>query len=363
MTSSRVIRPPGPVPRTSVSGTPYSAAICRATGEARTSGGAAAACGGAVGAAGDGCSTALATTPRTSPTWTTSPAWCRIFCRTPVESAVTSRFTFSVSSSTTGSPATTVSPGLLSHRPTVASTIDSPRGGTRISLSMANLKRGRLRMRRCRWLECGLDERLLFGPIEVVGTDGRAGARRAPDIRQGGARADQGAQVGLDEGPCAHIPRLFLNPDDLPERRVRGQQLGEFGGREWIELFKPHDGGLGVLCAPGTRGEINIDVSGAQDQAANPIGACSGFAVIDHRLEGAAGELGEVRGRERMAEQALWRKDHQRARLPREERGLPSEQMEVLRGGGAVRDAHVSARRELQESLDARARVLRSLTF
>ena len=52
----------------------------------------------------------------TSPTLTSSPSWRAIFASTPACSAPTSRSIFSVSSSTTGSPAATASPSCLSHR-------------------------------------------------------------------------------------------------------------------------------------------------------------------------------------------------------------------------------------------------------
>src|SRR5262245_59310146 len=49
---------------------------------------------------------------------------------TPGRSALTSRSIFSVSSSTSGSPAATRSPAFLSHFTTRASTTDSPSSGT-----------------------------------------------------------------------------------------------------------------------------------------------------------------------------------------------------------------------------------------
>src|SRR5947209_13705985 len=74
--------------------------------------------------------------PSTSPTVTTSPACLRIFCSTPLCSALTSTLTLSVSNSTSASPCFTSSPSLLSHVAITASTIDSPNDGTRISTAI-----------------------------------------------------------------------------------------------------------------------------------------------------------------------------------------------------------------------------------
>src|SRR5205085_6435882 len=71
--------------------------------------------------------------PSTAPTGTLLPSAARISPITPAAGAGTSSVTLSVSSSTTGSSRATASPGCFSHRATVASAIDSPRVGTRIS--------------------------------------------------------------------------------------------------------------------------------------------------------------------------------------------------------------------------------------
>ncbi len=90
-------------------------------------------------AAGAGLAAAVAFSSRTAITAfgiTVSPsptAWPVI---TPADGAGTSSVTLSVSSSATASSAATLSPTFLSHRETVASATDSPRGGTMISMAM-----------------------------------------------------------------------------------------------------------------------------------------------------------------------------------------------------------------------------------
>ncbi len=75
--------------------------------------------------------------PRSAPIATVWPVGAAISLSTPALGALTSSVTLSVSSSTSGSSARTGSPAFLNHLPTVASLIDSPRAGTRISIAIA----------------------------------------------------------------------------------------------------------------------------------------------------------------------------------------------------------------------------------
>ena len=73
------------------------------------------------------------TIPNKAPTFTVSPSFVLIFVSTPFTGEGTSRLTLSVSSSTIGSSAFTLSPDFFSHLETVASVILSPKTGTNIS--------------------------------------------------------------------------------------------------------------------------------------------------------------------------------------------------------------------------------------
>ena len=70
----------------------------------------------------------------------------------------------------------------------------------------------------------------------------------------------------------------------------------------------------------------------------------------------ALGQILQLRGGGRQAQQALRRHHHERALLLHER--LAPEQVEVLGWGGAVGHANVALRGELEEALDAAARVL-----
>ena len=72
--------------------------------------------------------------PSSAPILTVAPVSTAISASTPAAGALTSSVTFSVSSSTSGSSCLTASPFCLNHLPTVASEMDSPRVGTRISV-------------------------------------------------------------------------------------------------------------------------------------------------------------------------------------------------------------------------------------
>src|ERR1700676_4535729 len=112
-----------------------------------------------------------------------------------------STLTFSVSSWTSGSPASTGSPSRFSQAPTVASTIDSPRTGTRTSAGMG-------------WHpfeDLGNNAALLIG-VDFRPALGRTGAVGAPDVAQR-PPIQQFCQPRRDECPGAHIARLFLQPD------------------------------------------------------------------------------------------------------------------------------------------------------
>ena len=75
--------------------------------------------------------------PSTAPGVTVAPVSTPMAERTPEVGALTSSVTLSVSSSTKGSSAFTVSPGFLNHFATVASLTDSPSVGTLMSVPPA----------------------------------------------------------------------------------------------------------------------------------------------------------------------------------------------------------------------------------
>ena len=96
--------------------------------------------------------------------------------------------------------------------------------------------------------------------------------------------------------------------------------------------------------------QVVVDLAAAQDEPGHLLGIDAGLG--QHRLETAFGELLEPARRLGQTQQALGRHDHERPLLgdPR----LAAQQMEVLGGRGAVGDADVAFRGQLQEALETR---------
>ena len=156
MASSLVKRPAFPVPEISAGFSPCSSTTRRTAGDrsevsgaptgaatgagVETSGAGAAASGlGVAGEAGAGVAAApepSPSVPRSAPTSTVSPSFTITSDKTPADCAGTSMVTLSVSNSQSGSSTATVSPGFLYHCAMVASVMDSPNSGTRISLDI-----------------------------------------------------------------------------------------------------------------------------------------------------------------------------------------------------------------------------------
>src|SRR5579885_2551405 len=168
--------------------------------------------------------------PSTSPTATTSPACFIIFCSTPSCSAKTSRLILSVSSSTRASPWDTTSPSCFSQFPTTASTIDSPRAGTRISTAMfpaSNFCNRRTQR--------ALDQALLLG-LEKIGKAGRRtrGFRTRNDLEIN-PWLKQRFETRIHILPRPHILRLLLHPYHLFHLRIPGQHALDGRCREGVE--------------------------------------------------------------------------------------------------------------------------------
>ncbi len=220
-TSSRVIRPPGPVPTRSSGFSPCSATRRRTTGESRrvsparaaasTAGAAAAGAGagagaagaGAVGAgagsgagigaagagsgsgvgigaagagsgagagagsaaaAGAGAAPASPTTAMTAPTGTVSPSCTRISVSVPATGEGTSVSTLSVDTSNSGSSAATASPIFLNQRVIVPSVTVSPSWG-RVTSAIVVVPSGVRRVYERAWERGRTDQALRLRPV------------------------------------------------------------------------------------------------------------------------------------------------------------------------------------------------------
>src|SRR5947209_1162051 len=120
----------------------------------------------------------------------------------------------------------------------------------------------------------------------------------------------------------------------------------------------------------GARGEeLVVDLAAAEEDAPHPavldrdpgLGRAAERDVVDHGPEPALRQLLERRDAQLMAEEAL--RGHQHERLPEAPVHLAAEDVEVLRRRGQVADLHVVLGAELEEALEARARVLGALAL
>src|SRR5215211_7501909 len=173
--------------------------------------------------------------PNTSPTLTSAPSVASIFCKTPAPFAPTSRFTLSVSSSTSTSPTLTKSPSFLSQRETVASSTDSPNSGTVISIAiLASLLHHAGCLRLFVEIEGLLDQQLLIDTIKRCGALRRAGTLGSADIMQRHTVLQQQTQMRSQIIPGAHIQRFLLHPDQPFHIWIFGNNVFQLLLREGI---------------------------------------------------------------------------------------------------------------------------------
>src|SRR5438270_9501932 len=157
-----------------------------------------------------------------------------------------------------------------------------------------------------------------------------------------------------DGAERSHVLRLLLHPDELAQARVAAQQIRRLLHRERIQLLEARDRNALRLAAPLVAGDVVVDLARAQDETRRALAV--GRGVVEERPERAGREVVERRRRLLQPQQALRRHHDERARSRVE--GLPAEEMEVLRRRRAIGDADVLLRRQLQEALEAGARML-----
>src|SRR5690606_24368841 len=86
-----------------------------------------------------------------------------------------------------------------------------------------------------------LDEACLLANVPLVPAFRRACPSGAADVDEWQPSGQKIAQAGRNVQPGAHVPRLLLEPDDLLQIRIGGDQLRELLGGEWVELLHPSD--------------------------------------------------------------------------------------------------------------------------
>src|SRR2546428_5954237 len=298
-----------------------------------------------------------------SPTATFSPAGFTMRS-TPARSAGSSMLALSVSSSSRTSSGLTASPSCFAQRTMTPSVTDSPSVGMRTSNVMppsasAPVSAG----------QRGVHQVALLGQMELERAGRGARGLGAPGVVESAVLGQDAPEAAVHDVPRAHVPWLLLHPVHLTRLGVGGEHGLELLRREGVELLDTHErhGVDGALAARGE--ELVVDLAAAEEDAPHPaaldrdpgFGRAAERDVIDHRPEPALRQLLERRDAELVAEQAL--RGHQHERLPEAPMHLAAEDVEVLRRRGQVADLHVVLGAELEEALEACARVLGALAL
>src|SRR5262245_43889952 len=316
------------------------------------------------GAAAAGMAAPSPIVPSTAPTATVSPDFTATSARTPEAGAGTSTVTLSVSSSTRGSSAATASPACLNHWPTVASTTDSPKLGTLISVAI-----GRSFCLAKRLFE----QRLQLMHMLLHQAGSRCRRARPPGIaRTLVARADMVEhpfEVRLDEAPGAHVLRLLLAPYHLSVLEA-AKLVDQGAGGEGVKLLDPEQIDVVQPALLALVVEIVIDLAGADDHAADGIVGCERDGLVGEELgivpqqavEARAGaELGQGRDHALVTEQRFRR--HQDEGLAELAMELTPQDVKVVGRRGAVRDLPIVLGAKLEIALEPRRGMFRPLAL
>src|SRR5436190_7525550 len=355
----------GPTPRAATGSASASAGARGAAGMAGAGFGVSGAAGAGFGAAGAAARAPPSSSMRatSSPTATFSPA-AFTMRSTPARSAGSSMLALSVSSSSRMSSGLTASPSCFAQRTMTPSVTDSPSVGMRTSNAMppsasAPLSAG----------ERGVHQVALLGLVELERAGRGARGLGTPGVVEGAVLGQDAPESPVHDVPRAHVPRLLLHPVHLTRFGVGGEDGLELLRREGIELLDAHErhGVDGALAARGE--ELVVDLAAAEQDAPHPaaldrdpgLGRAAERDVVDHGPEPALRQLFERRDAELVAEQAL--RAHEDERLAEAPVHLAAEGVEVLPWRGQVADLHVVLGAELEEALEARARVLGALAL
>src|SRR6185312_15184302 len=186
----------------------------------------------------------------------------------------------------------------------------------------------------------------------------RTGALWTTNVANGQRVPDRGAETRRDETPRGHVAGFLLRPHHIVNRRVALEDGGDGCVRPRVELLHAHDRDTRRALM---RKDIVVQLARAEHETPHLVRRRGCRGVIHHGLERAAREIGEMRRGRRQAQQALGLHEHEWT--PLFEQRLAAQHVEILRGRGRIRHAHVLLRAHLQEALEPRARVFGPLPF
>ena len=154
--------------------------------------------------------------------------------------------------------------------------------------------------------------------------------------------------------PGSHVARLLLDPEDLLEVRVAGDQLAHVLFGERVEELDPPDRHAVIALVDLVALEVVVDLPRAEDKAGHLLGVDARFG--QDGVEAGIAEMLDPVYRLGEAQERLRRHHHERPLLG--DHCLAAQEVEVLGRRRQVGHAHVALGRELQEALEPGRRVL-----
>ena len=126
-----------------------------------------------------------------------------------------------------------------------------------------------------------------------------------------GIRSNSSSRVNMKRfGP--HVLGLLLDPGDLGQVRVGGDQRADLLERERVEQLDARHRDLVVAAVQSAADQVVVDPAGAHQQTRDRLASLVGAWIVEHELKRSLGQLAQRRGCCRMAQQALGRHHDQR---------------------------------------------------
>src|ERR1700730_5642373 len=119
----------------------------------------------------------------------------------------------------------------------------------------------------------GGDDPVLLGRVGDRIALARRGSLGAPDVAELKRLGQHLEQAWRHERAGAHVAWLLLDPDDLPELRVARDELHQLALRERVQELDAPNRDPGMLWPGRVTDQVVVDLSRAQDQAGDLLGA------------------------------------------------------------------------------------------
>ena len=123
---------------------------------------------------------------------------------------------------------------------------------------------------------------------------GSSSGFRPTDVLQWHVPAHEVDQPRLDERPCSLVARLFLQPYDLANVRIAGNQMLYLLARERIKLFDANQRKSACLFVQRRCDRVHINLTAAEYQSRHLLRVVSCGLIVEQWLEGAVDKIAEA---------------------------------------------------------------------